>query len=660
MERRRLAVVLAGLVLVGGAVTALRLVGGTPDVHATPPPPPMPTVIKPFSATGVLAPTPGPKPDSPGKLVLTPGPHRLLVTWGPDLRGATGYDVRWGTGALTNERLVAESAIELDGLATDRNTDIQVRSVDEFGQRSTPATATGRARPDGPPGADNTLVDHFDGAQVPDPRLWRLASPNNCAQALRGTGQDGQRMVLLSECDRASATLRARAPFNLDPTAPGGELGRFTIDTDVPGESGELAIDLVPGLVDTVDGSPNDPVVATAPNVAVTDQFLPPGTVRVRIAADIRADTNQARTTVEVAAGPNTPAVPVVGRPLSALPTPRIGVSVRWDVILRTDGVEVLRDGVPVAGGNVVPQWRSATALAEFTGSTFGQLHAGVSLIGFGGAPTTPPPVAAGPTIHTNNFVNPAPGAGQGVTASTDTGPGSAQLRVTVTASPNTSASPVTVNGAVPNFQVEIGNQIYPAVPAVPGTALLPQVRFPLVAQIPASVLTDHDVVIAMSMDVPSHYPADVEMVGADLEMTPGPRTRPAGPSDVSAGTGLVQVPPQLAVLTARVLNASGQPIPTGQPMPRGRAVLEVKMDGIAEQRASWALAGLAGFEAWLDNHELVAVPTAMSGPGLGGTWRIAFDPSQIAGGQHTIDVRAYGAQRGVAFGEAFTNFVLK
>jgi len=185
-------------------------------------------------------------------------------------------------------------------------------------------------------------------------------------------------------------------------------------------------------------------------------------------------------------------------------------------------------------------------------------------------------------------------------------------------------------------------------------------VRFPLVAQIPASVLTDHDVVIAMSMDVPSHYPADVEMVGADLEMTPGPRTRPAGPSDVSAGTGLVQVPPQLAVLTARVLNASGQPIPTGQPMPRGRAVLEVKMDGIAEQRASWALAGLAGFEAWLDNHELVAVPTAMSGPGLAGTWRIAFDPSQITSGQHTIDIRAYGAQRGVAFGEAFTNFVLK
>jgi hypothetical protein len=666
MERRRLAVVLAGLVLVGGAVTALRLVGGTPDVHATPPPPPLPTVIKPFNAVGVLAPTPGTNPAAPGRLVLTPGPHRLLVAWGAALPGGqnppgvTGYDIRWGTGSLTNEKLVAESAVELDGLATDRNTDVQVRSVDEFGQRSMAATATGRARPDGPPGADNALVDHFDGAQVPDPLRWRLASPNNCAQALRGTGQDSQRMVLLSECGRSSATLRARAPFNLDPAAPGGELGRFTIDTDAPGESGELAIDLVPGPVDLLDGSTNDPVTATQPNVAAIDTFLPPGTIRVRIATDIPADTARPQTTVQVAAAPNTPAVPVAGRPLNALPTPTMGASARWDVVLRTDGVVVLRDGVPVAGGNVVPGWRSATALVEFTGSTFGQLRAGINLIGFGGAPTSAPPSAAAPTIRPDNFVRPVPGAGQGATTVTDTGPGSAQLRVTVVAAPNTATSALTVNGVVPNFQVEINSQTYPAVPAVPGTALLPEVRYPLVARIPASALTDQTVEIAMSMDVPSRYPADVEMVAADLEMTPGPNTRPAGPSDASAGAGLVPVPAQLAVLTARVLDASGQPMATGKALPRGRAVLEVTMDGLAQQRAAWALAGLAGFKVWLDNNELVAVPTAMAGPGVGGTWRIAFDQSQATVGPHTIDVRAYGAARGVAFAEAFAAFALR
>jgi hypothetical protein len=88
--------------------------------------------------------------------------------------------------------------------------------------------------------------------------------------------------------------------------------------------------------------------------------------------------------------------------------------------------------------------------------------------------------------------------------------------------------------------------------------------------------------------------------------------------------------------------------------------VLEVKMDGLAQQRAAWSLAGLAGFEVWLDHNELVAVPTAMGGPGIGGTWRIAFDPGQATGGQHTIEVRAYGTERTVAFDDAFTAFALK
>ncbi len=289
MERRRLAVVLAGLVLVGGAVTALRLTGGPPNSAAPPPPPPLPTVIKPYSAVGVLAPKPGDPPAQPTHLTLHPGPHRLLATWSP-AAGAAGYEIRWGDELV---KLVAEPDAELNGLADDADTDVQVRSVDGFGQRSAPATATGRAQPDGPPGADNALVDHFDGAQVPDPKLWRLTSSSNCAQATRGTGEDGRRMVILSECGRTSATLRARAPFRPDPTAPNGELGRFTIDTEAPGESGEVDLDLVPGPVDMLDGSTNDPIGGTTTGAANVDPFLPPGTVRVRIGGDIQTDSGQ-------------------------------------------------------------------------------------------------------------------------------------------------------------------------------------------------------------------------------------------------------------------------------------------------------------------------------------------------------------------------------
>jgi hypothetical protein len=138
--------------------------------------------------------------------------------------------------------------------------------------------------------------------------------------------------------------------------------------------------------------------------------------------------------------------------------------------------------------------------------------------------------------------------------------------------------------------------------------------------------------------------------------MVPGPNTRAPAAADLAA---LAAIPAQMAVLSTRVLNANGQPMPNGQPLPRGRAVLEVTMDALAGQRVAGRLAGAAGFKVWLDNVELVAVPTALAGPGIGGTWRIAFDPSRGAPGQHVIDVRAFGAQHGVAFGEAFTSFTI-
>ena len=660
MERRRLAVVLAGLVLVGGAVTALRLAQGTPDLSAPPPPPPLPTVVKPYSAVGVLAPVPGGQPAAPTHLVLAAGPHRLLATWSA-VAGAAGYEVRWGIGDTPSDtKLVAEPDAELNGLPPNAETDVQVRAVDSFGQRSEAAIATGRPQQDEPAGADNALVDHFDGAMVPDPKLWRLASPSNCAQVVRGTGENSDRMMLLSECARTSASLRGRAPFNLDPAAPNGELGRFTIDTDAPGETGELDIDLVPGPADMIDGSTNDPIGTSPPNTATVDNFLPPGTVRVRIGAEIPADTGQPVNTVQVAAGPGTPLVAPISHTLHALPAPRMGVSVRWDVVLRTDGIEVLRDGVLVAAGNAVPSWRSATALAEFTGSPIGQLQSGVNMIGYGGAPTSPPPVAIGPAPRLDTFVTITPGSSAAATTSTDTGPGSGELRFTVLVTSNTPAAALTVNGVPPKFQVEIGSQVYAAVPAVQDEPLLPNVRYPLVARLPASALHGDNVEMAVSMDVPSTYPGTADAVQTDLEMVPGKNTRPATASDQVTGAPSFAVPPQLASMTEpRVLNANGQPMANNQPLPRGRAVLEVHMDALNGQRAATTLAGMAGFEVWLDNVELAAVPTAIGGPGIAGTWRIAFDPSHATGGSHVIDVRAFGAQRGTGFTEAFASFTL-
>jgi len=40
--------------------------------------------------------------------------------------------------------------------------------------------------------------------------------------------------------------------------------------------------------------------------------------------------------------------------------------------------------------------------------------------------------------------------------------------------------------------------------------------------------------------------------------------------------------------------------------------------------------------------------------------WRIAVDSRRATGGQHTIEVRAYGTERTVAFDDAFTAFALR
>jgi hypothetical protein len=659
MERHRLAVVLAGLVLAGGAVAALRLANGTPDVHATPPSPPSPTEIKPYSAEGVLAPAPGDRPAAPDRLVVVGGPRRLQVRWGADLpggrnpAGAAGYEVLWGPpGSLGNPLLVAEPAVELDDLPPRRDIQVRVESVDAYGQRSAPVTGVGQALPDTPAGADNAMVDHFDGAQAPDPRLWRIADVGDCAQAV----PDEHRLVLLNECGQSSVTLRSRVPFRLRDTTS-GELGRFTIDTDAPGETGELAVDLVPGAVNMVDGSPNDPIATAPPDTAVVDDNLPPGTVRVRVDASVNVDTDLPSDTVQVAVGRDVPTVPRSRAVTHVIPPPTTGMSVRWDLVLRTDGIQVLRDGVHVGGANVVPGWAQATALVEFTGTGPGQQRDDVTMIGFGGAPTSAPPTTTSPAVAPVYFIDTA--ADPAMARPAAAGPGSGLLLMTVLAKPNSPNAPVTVDGGPPVFTVRVGNGgPFPATPAVPGTTMLPLVRYPLVARIPADLLNGaRNLPIRLTAAAPSNYPVILDLEQAEIDVTAGPH---APAARLRPGPGIIEIPPQLGGLRARVLDASGDPPADGGPLPRGRAVLDITMDGVAGERSTGRLAGLAGFTAWLDNIELVAVPTAVDGPGIAGEWQVAFDTNHQRAGQHTIDVRALGTERGVPFAETFAGYRLR
>lgn len=656
-----MAVILAGLVLVGGAVVALRLAGGTPDVSAAPPPQPAPTKVRPFSAEGVLAPAPGRPPEAPGPVQLIPGPRRLQLEWGSSLpgghdpNGAVGYDVHWGSGNFDHDMLVAEPHAELDGLQPDQRTEVKVESVDEFGQRSAPSLTVGMAEHEPPVGADNAFVDYFTTPRAPGPQRWELGRPD-CA----GIAHDPNRLAIFTQCGQNSVALRSRTLLRLRPaaSAPDGELGRFTIDTDAPGENGEVDVDLVPGLVSEIDGAPDDPLADVRPGTAAVDGNLPPGTIRVRIVATVAANATVPSETVQVAAGPGTPRVAPLTRVPQAIPVPQTGMSQRWDVVLRTDGVEVLRDGGYVGGGNVVPGWSVATPLVEFSGPSLDQQRDNVNMIGFGGAPTSTPPVILGPALVPTGFPEITPGAARSMISSTDTGPGSALLRVTITASPNTPTARVTVNGKAPRFGIQLGDATYAATPAVPGTPLLPYVRYPLIVRVPASALRGHrSLPVKLIADAPTDYPVQLNYVVDVPDIASGAGVRNGTGTPVQSRVG--QQGPQLAGMNAQVLNASGVAPPGGAPLPRGRAVLVVTMDGVGTEQATGEIAGLAGFVVTLDTEELVGVPTAVDGPGLGGTWDIAFDTAGLSSGPHTVDVKSFSTRQGVPFGETIATFVL-
>jgi hypothetical protein len=453
--------------------------------------------------------------------------------------------------------------------------------------------------------------------------------------------------------------MRARTPFRLA-AAPNaeGKLGRFTIDTDAPGEIGELDLDLVPGPVDLLDESPPGPVLNPSPNSAQDDPDLPPGTIRVQITTAAGPATASA----QVLVAPGTPRIPADTRRLTAMPLPMTGLSTRWDVVLRTDGIHVLCDGVEVAAGNVVPTWTSATALIGFGGPVVGDLDAAVNLIGFTGGPTSAPPLLTPPDVQPRAAAvpmdNPVTPAAAGLRPiSGDSG---AQLRLTVL--PVAGAPQTAVwngSGPVPAFEVEVDGQRFPTEPAIPGTPLLSAVRYTLIAQLPPDVLVPQAgaIPVIVLTNLPASGPANFEVLTADLELTLSPGARPTMPQPTKPNA-----PPAaaLAIPSVTLLDAGGRPLPPDQPLPQGRVVLNLVLDGPGGERQNGQVAGLAGFDIWLDGTKLATVPTTAGGPGIAGQWQIALGTGTMPAGQHTIDMHGFSTNNTIASVSTAVTFTVK
>ncbi|RZS44995.1 hypothetical protein EV193_101879 [Herbihabitans rhizosphaerae] len=635
---RRAVLLAAGVAVIGGLVVVLREPAAD---NATPEPekPVAQTSVRRHAGEGVVLPDPGARPAAPVRLVINPGGDRLRVMWGqqetgtPEPAGATGYEVRWGArGQLGEPQLIAEPAIQLDGLEPGNTYNVEVRTVDAWGQRSEPAKAAGTPVPDPADSAPLSVLDRFDGPNAPDPRLWRFAHSQACASATPERG----RLMISARCGPQSVALRSRTPFRLAHNE--NVLGRAVVETDAPGNSGELLFDFVPGPVDLTP-TPAGPPAPSGP--AGIDEQVPPGAIRVRVwtiptGGPVTGDSplGTPLTQVQVVTAPGTPAagVPVTPHPV---PLARTGLTIRWEVRLTREGVRVFRDGQLVGAGQVVPTWTEATALVGFVGPQGGQLRAAVDRAGFAGAPTETPQLVVPPALDLERRIGPFNPLPTPVDGPPMAGVRSGQLRLTVVPSTDVPA-PVDRHALV----VDVGGKVLPARPAVPGQVLARRVRYPVVVDLPPEAIVLGKERGELSVRVwnardSTRLLADIEHASLELTGEPGAGAVPAPPTPP-----VPPPPPAVARPEPVLLDAAGMPVDPGRSVPPGRLLLDVTMDAAASRRAGAAVAGLAGIEVWLDGRHLAGLPTTADGPGVGGRWRIALNTVGLVPGPHSIEVR--------------------
>jgi hypothetical protein len=414
-SRRRLFIWLGAIALIATAVVTLRTTEDTHTSDTDSDAQPEPVTVERYAADNVVLPAPGGDPAPPARVVAEPERDALRVSWADALPGgqvpdgAAGYEVRWrptggeGTDRDFGTRLVATPDVLLEGLTNGREHDVEVRTVDAFGQRSKPVRTTGTpgAPPGAPPGAwTEPLTGLFDEFAYPAGYAdrWHLSGYRGCVDVV---AERGRGLPIELGCGADLAVLRAKQPMTLTAPTPAGELGRVAVRTDTAGTGGELTITLAPGPVDRVGAD-----TQRAHRFPPRDGALPGGTIRVGV------DDGG----VHVSSAPDVPAV--APQRLEVFPAPVRGpyVAHLFEVVLTTSGLRVYQDGLLVAVAGVVPAWRSASVLLGFRGPERRRSRVHLVAAGFTGpAAAVPPgvevPVNAG-TQRVLDLTEPSPQVG--------------------------------------------------------------------------------------------------------------------------------------------------------------------------------------------------------------------------------------------------------
>lgn len=648
---------LAGIIGVALAVVLLRQTQESSTGRSIPTTlRPAPTTVQQHAEPGIVLPQADEAPADAGTVQTDAGDGRLRVRWGPAVsgstpRGATGYDVSWGPqGRLDRHLLVAAPELELRGLSNGTRYDVEVRSIDAYGQRSPPVRGSGVpvvGEPDPWRQAFTGLYDDFRSGPVPDPDRWAVQRlGNGCLRAGPGQDEEAGRLVLEVRCGSTTAVLRARIPLRL---TGGDELARIGLVTDAPIPGGQVAISLVPGPVAMLGVPPEADLRPAEPGRVVEDPNLPPGTIRTVI------DASQA----VIVAGPLVPRTPVsADRPVTSTVLGSPGVTSRWELELASGGVALRRDGQLTATGNVRPDWTEATVLFEFTAppGEIARLH--LDTIGFTGDPgTSPPKIVDIPDVITIPHIY------------LDVEPGGPETK-TLPATPGQSARLHSIIGPVRDCSLadlvaDFGGPLVPMTPVIPGAVPATGPYCPFAAELPANLL---DLLRRGVLHTPflrvraSRFPEfSMPVAGSFLEITlaPGaavdraPMVPPPSPRPTSDQNRLPQ-------LSAELRNAAGEALVPGAPVERGRLVLDVALDGLTGQHTTGQVGGAAGIQVLLDDHIVAGLPTTRDGPAVGGSYQFGMSLNNLNPGGHVIETRVYGTERGTRPQSIWINFQLR
>ncbi|HEX6360386.1 hypothetical protein [Actinophytocola sp.] len=622
--RKRVLIWLGAIALIASAIVTLRVTDESQGSDTDSDGPPKPVRVERYAADHVVLPTPGRRPAPPANLVTTPaGPDALRVSWADALPGgqvpggAAGYEVRWQQdGGERRTRLVATPDVLLNRLSGNRRVRVEVRTVDSFGQRSSPMAVEGT-----PEDADDrwttALTGLFDDFAEPE-RLaerWHLSGYRGCVDVVSERA-DGLPIEL--GCGADLAVLRARQPMTLTPPNPAGELGRVAVRTDTAGAGGELTIALTPGPMDRVGVDRQ-----RANRFTERDPALPGGAIRVAVDS----------TGVRVSAAPDVPAVAPAQLEVYPAPVRGPGVPHLFEVVLTTAGLRVYQDGLLVAVAAVVPPWPSASVLLGFRGPDRRRSRVHLIAAGFTGPVTELASVVEVP-------VNPGT---QRVLDLTEQSPqlGIARTPLTTAASARLVATIMVAGEMDPTgVVIQLGDLRVPARPAVAAPSGASGAAVTVIADVPATLLG--------VLGAPSITPFVLRAPGANqqvrlvetyLEITQVGGGRPPA-QDLK--TGRRRGPDMLPAIDAVLCNSAGEPLTSAVVPQRGQLVLDVKLDASSNQWETGSIGGVQGFQVWLDGELAAAVPTRTNGPGLGGRYALSIAVGGLKRGPHLMEVREY------------------